>query len=80
MASDRGNTRERVTGIGPAFSAWKPFWRVLVTRRVARNTCSDDPCGPVGFGSCCLGCRSVVARIWHAVCTLLKRCRYSSAR
>lgn len=70
MASDRGNTRERVTGIGPAFSAWKPFWRVLVTRRVARNTCSDDPCGPVGFGSCCLvpiSCGTDMARRVHTI-------------
>jgi len=46
--------RERVTGIEPAFSAWEIVLAEPVTWAFSRSTWSEYPCGPVGFGSCCL--------------------------
>ena len=47
-------SRERVTGIEPAFSAWEIVLAEPATWAFSRSTWSEYPCGPVGFGSCCL--------------------------
>jgi hypothetical protein len=48
-----GRSRERVTGIEPAFSAWESVPGTFRTRRVSRKAWSEHPCRPAQAAKWC---------------------------